>query len=97
VGVSRARVLRPLLVARADMAYMNRSPIEDDSGAKSGETPSTPTPQHRVGGLLRTPLNTTLIADLKTVTKRKGKVKAAILTPIEFNMKERPQEPAKAN
>jgi hypothetical protein len=97
VSVSRARVLRPLLVARADMAYMNRSSTEDDSGAESGETPSTPTPQHHGGGLLRTPLNTTLTADLKTATKRKGKAKAAISTLIEFDIEERSQKPAKAN
>jgi hypothetical protein len=97
VSVSRARVLRPLLVVRVDIAYINRLLIEDDLGAKSGETPFTPTLYHYREGLLRTSLNTTLTADLKTATKRKGKAKAAVLTLLEFNIEERPQELIKAN
>jgi hypothetical protein len=50
-----------------------------DSGGEDLEpfAPSTPTPQSRGGGLFRTPPNTTLAVDFSTVTKRKGKGKAA--------------------
>jgi hypothetical protein len=47
-------------------------------------TPSTPTPiwrSHR-GGLLRTPLNTTLAVDSKTVIRRKAKPATALI-PFE--------------
>jgi hypothetical protein len=39
--------------------------------------PSIPTPQNRGGGLFRTPPNTTLAVELTTVTRRRGKGKAA--------------------
>jgi hypothetical protein len=50
-----------------------------DSGGEDLEpfAPSTPTPQNRGGGLFRTPPNTTLAVESTTVTRRRGKGKAA--------------------
>jgi hypothetical protein len=57
-----------------------------DSGGEDLEslTPSTPTPHRRGrGGLLRTPPNTSLAVESTTVTRRKGKGKAAT-APVLF-------------
>jgi hypothetical protein len=50
-----------------------------DSGGEDLEpfASSTPTPQNRRGGLFRTPPNTTLAVESTTVTRRRGREKAA--------------------